>query len=275
MNAIGLVSPGEMGAAIGARLVERGERVRWASDGRGSATAARAQRAGVEDAGTLGELASGCQLLLSVVPPQFARRVAQDAAAAGFRGLYVDANAIAPSTATTVRAVVEQAGAQYVDGGIIGPPPGPSPTRLYLSGELAEQVAARLRSPLIETSVVAGGPAAASALKLAYAAWTKGSAALLLAAAALARRQGVADALSAEWQHSQPGLGGRLQRAARSAVEKGWRWAPEMEEIAVTMERSGLPSGFPAAAADLFRRSHRDADPADLGALLDALTGER
>lgn len=44
---IGLLHPGEMGAAVAACLTARGHGVRWVSDGRGPATAARAAQAGL------------------------------------------------------------------------------------------------------------------------------------------------------------------------------------------------------------------------------------
>ena len=100
--------------------------------------------------------------------------------------------------------------------------------------------------------------AAASALKMAYASWTKGSAALLLAARALARAEGVEEALLAEWGISQPGLAERSARAAGSAAAKGWRWVAEMEEIAAAMAAAGLPDGFHQAAAEVYRRAGHD-----------------
>ena len=100
-------------------------------------------------------------------------------------------------------------------------------------------------------------PVAASALKMAYAAWTKGSAALLLSALASARATGVEDALRAEWRRSQPKLEDRWQAASDSATAKGWRWVGEMEEIAATYGAAGLPSGFHEAAAEIFDRATR------------------
>ena len=97
--------------------------------------------------------------------------------------------------------------------------------------------------------------AGASAVKMAYAAWTKGTAALVLAARGLARAEDVEDVLIAEWALSQPGLDGRSARAARSAAAKGWRWIAEMEEIAAAMAAAGLPGGFHQAAAEIYRRS--------------------
>ena len=109
---------------------------------------------------------------------------------------------------------------------------------------------------------------AASAVKMAYASWTKGSAALLLAARALARAEGVEDTLLAEWGVSQPGLTERSARAAGSAAAKGWRWVAEMEEIAAAMAAAGLPDGFHLAAAEIYRRA-QDAPAPD--AILTAL----
>jgi hypothetical protein len=180
-----------------------------------------------------------------------------------------------------------------VDGGIIGLPPSPGPgeeaspggTRLYLAagpeggdedGPAAQVATLFEGTPLTPVILRNDNPAAASALKMAYASWTKGSAALLLAARALARAEGVQDSLLAEWSLSQPGLGGRSLGAARSAAAKGWRWVGEMEEIAASMTSDGLPGGFHQAAAEVFRRSSSDAStggPGDavIGAVLAAL----
>jgi 3-hydroxyisobutyrate dehydrogenase-like beta-hydroxyacid dehydrogenase len=177
----------------------------------------------------------------------------------GFPGLFVDANAISPGTAGQVRTIVERAGASYVDGGIIGLPPAGRPgyTRLYLSGPRAGEVADLFTGTALDARVidVTPGSVAASAVKMAYAGWTKGTAALILAVRALARAEGVEDALLAEWALSQPDLAGRSAGAAQSAAAKGWRWTGEMTEIAASMAAAGLPDGFHLAAADIFRRT--------------------
>lgn len=253
MTRVGLLSPGEMGAAVGARLVDAGHQVGWAGAGRSAATAARAAQAGLQDAGTVAALVAGSEVVLSVVPPQFAMQTAVAVAASGFAGLYVDANAIAPGTATEVGTTVTSSGARFVDGGIVGSPPVRSgTTRLYLSGVSAPAVAELFADTPLEVIVLAGDSTSASALKDAYAAWSKGSAALLLAAHELAVRTGVARALEAEWERSQPALTGRLESARASAAAKGWRWTPEMREIAAAMRASDLPPGFHQAAAQIF-----------------------
>jgi 3-hydroxyisobutyrate dehydrogenase-like beta-hydroxyacid dehydrogenase len=297
---IGLLHPGEMGAAVAACLTGRGYQVLWVPAGRGPATQTRAAAAGLtaaagpDAAGQAAGLARRADIILSICPPHAALEVARAVAAAGFTGVYVDANAISPGTAREVAAAVESAGARYVDAGIIGLPPSPVPakeaspgsTRLYLSGGCAAgdgdgpavQVAALFQGTALTPVILRNdNPAGASALKMAYAAWTKGSAALLLAARALAGAEGVADSLLAEWSLSQPGLESRSLGAARSAAAKGWRWVGEMEEIAASMTADGLPGGFHQAAAEVFRRSSADAaqaggpDDALIGAVLAAL----
>ncbi len=227
---IGLLHPGAMGAAIGAAV--DGE-VLWASEGRSEATRARA--ASFRDAGTLAALVAEADLILSICPPHAALEVAR--ACAGFDGLYVDANAISPARAREIAALQPR----FVDGGIIG---GPEAPVLYLSGEEAAEVARLF--PALETHVVPD----ASAVKMAFAAWTKGTAALLLAIRETAAHYGVED----EWRGAAPELGERLARAEASAREKGWRWAGEMDEIADTFAAAGQPEGFHRAAAEVYRR---------------------
>jgi 3-hydroxyisobutyrate dehydrogenase-like beta-hydroxyacid dehydrogenase len=255
-NVVGLLHPGEMGAAVGRCLIERGHTVLWAPQGRSPATEARARAAGLTAGGTPRELAAQAGVIISVCPPHAALDVAW--AVHGFTGVYLDANAISPDTAREVARLINGNGGRYVDGGIIGPPPFQSgTTRLYLSGDDAPAVYDLFDGTGLEPRIAAGPLTAASATKMAYAAWTKGTAALLLAARALARAEGVEDTLLAEWALSQPGLAERSAGAARSGVTKGWRWVGEMEEIAQSMAGAGLPDGFHQAAAEIFRRCPR------------------
>ena len=262
MTTIGLLHPGEMGASIGAAGRTSGHRVLWASQGRGADTARRAGAAGLEDAGSVPGLVAASEVVLSVCPPHAALAVARSVAGLGFRGLYVDGNAVAPATSRTIATMVEAAGATYVDGGIIGPPPDrPGTTRLYLSGAGAERVRALFEGGPLEAIVLAGDLTAASAIKMCYAAWTKGSQALLMAVRALATAEGVDEALLVEWHRSQADLPRRSENAAKGTARKAWRWVGEMDEIAATFAADGLPDGFHRAASELYRRMavYRDA----------------
>ena len=299
---IGLLHPGEMGAAVGQCLAETGHQVLWVPEGRSPATSARAAAAGLTAAGLAG-LIERSDVIMSVSPPHAALDIARQVT--GFGGIYLDANAISPATAREVAGIVEAGGASYVDGGIIGTPPvTPGFIRLYLSGPKAGEIrdlfdgspvdarvvdrgtgsgAGAVGAGAVGAGAVGAGAAgagaagavgvvgAASAVKMAYASWTKGSAALLLAARALARAEGVEDVLLAEWGISQPGLEARSAGAAGAAAAKGWRWIAEMEEIAATMAAAGLPGGFHQAAAEIYRRfgsAGRAGDEAGLDALV-------
>jgi 3-hydroxyisobutyrate dehydrogenase-like beta-hydroxyacid dehydrogenase len=272
---IGVLHPGEMGAAAGACLTRRGLPVLWASAGRGPETAERAAAAGMRDVGTAGEMSVQAGVILSICPPHAALEVARSVA--GFCGIYVDANAVSPETAREIGRVVQAHGAAYVDGGIIGAPPrSAGDSRLYLAGQRAGEVGELFAGTALDARVMGDEPGAASAVKMAYAAWTKGTAALILAIRALARAEGVEETLLAEWEQSQPTLTARSHTAARSAAGKGWRWVAEMQEIAATMAAAGLPAGFHQAAAAVYTRVPHATAPVPAGettlsAVVDAL----
>ena len=250
---VAVLHPGEMGAAIGACLAAGGARVVWASDGRSAATRARAESAGMEDLRMIERALGAADVVLSVCPPHGALALAREVARRGLRGIYLDANAVAPETARQIARAIESAGASFVDAGIIGPPPARAGTsRIYLSGSRAAEVAALFAGSNLDAIPLEGATGAASALKACYAAWTKGATALLAAIRVLAQHEGVEPALLAEWKLSQPGLDKRSEVVSVQA-RKAWRWVGEMEEIAASFEATGLPGGFSLAAADIYR----------------------
>jgi 3-hydroxyisobutyrate dehydrogenase-like beta-hydroxyacid dehydrogenase len=255
---VGLLHLGEMGSSVGAAARTGGARVSWASEGRSDATRRRAKETGIEDAVELEGLVEGNEILLSVCPPHAARAQAETVARLGFRGLYVDANAVSPDTSREICRIVEKSGGAFVDGGIIGPPSrSPGSTRLYLSGEEAARVGALFEGSALEAIVIGGPPGAASALKVCFASYTKGTAALLAAIRALALHEGVDDALVREWERSIPELPGRSEAGARANARKAWRFVGEMEEIAAAFSSAGLPDGFHRAAAEIYARLDR------------------
>ena len=261
-HTIGLLHPGEMGATVGAAARLNEVQVVWASDGRGPRTRGRAEEARLSDVGSLPALVEHSRIVLGVCPPHAATDLARAVAAQHFSGIYVDANAVSPATSREVRQIVEAGGASFVDGGIIGPPALKSgTTRLYLSGAESAQVAVCFRHGPLEACVLDGPPGAASALKMTYAAYTKGAAALLIAIRTLAMHEGIDAALIREWELSQAELPGRSAGAVRANARKAWRFSGEMEEIADTFAAAGLPDGFHRAAAEVYRRmsGYRDA----------------
>ena len=276
---IGLIHPGEMGASLGAALKPNVHRVLWAAEGRSPHTHRRAQAAGVEDVGALPVLAEQSDMIISICPPHAAEDVAQEVAALGFDGVYVDANAIAPQRAERIAGLVTGAGARFVDGGIVGRPVAPgSDTRMYLSCEDASMVADCFAGSALGVIVLPGPAGQASAMKAAYASYTKGAAALTLGILALAHHYGLTEALETEWAKSQPGLFDWSTRQAGRNAPKAWRYTGEMQELADTFAALGLPRGFHEGAEDIYGRLSGYAEAAKLPSaaeVIDVLLGHR
>jgi L-threonate 2-dehydrogenase len=257
LTTIAIIAPGEMGHAVGARLRSHGARVTTCVAGRSDRSIRRAQEAAMTIVNDDDQLVRSADVFLSIVPPAGAAGVAERVAAAmrraGAAPLYVDCNAISPATARVIGRTVADAGARFVDAGIIGGPPqpnGPGP-RFYASGE---HVSAFLPLREYGLDIRPAGPAIgqASALKMSYAALTKGLSALgteLLVAAELA---GVSELLAAEFRDSQPQLLQWLGKHLPGVPPKAYRWVAEMEEIAKTFASHGLPSAIMTGAAECF-----------------------
>jgi 3-hydroxyisobutyrate dehydrogenase-like beta-hydroxyacid dehydrogenase len=272
---LGILHPGQMGSSVAAAAQNSGYEVYWASEGRSPQTHARAEQLGLRDAGSLAHLCEICPVLVSVCPPHASRDVAGSVAGCAFQGLYLDANAISPQRAVEIGEIVSAAGATFVDGGIIGPPAWePGTTWLYLSGEEAGTAAACFAEGPLQAAVIGEEPGEASALKMCYAAWTKGSTALLCAILAAAGELGVWDHLRRQWARDWPGFDEQAVQRVRRVTAKAWRFSGEMDEISATFREAGLPGDFHAAAATLYRRlaGFKDAPtPPSLAEVLSAL----
>ncbi len=252
---VGILHPGQMGSSLAASAQNSGCQVYWASEERTVATHKRAQQLGLDDAGSVARLCEICSVLVSVCPPHAAQDVAAQVAGYGFSGLYLEANAISPQRAALIAQMLARTGAGVIDGGIVGPPAWqPGTTWLYLSGERADAAAACFSAGPLQTEIMGTEVGHASALKMCYAAWTKGSTALLAAIVAAADELGVWQELRRQWERDWPGFPEQAEGRVRRVTTKAWRFAGEMEEIAATLEAAGLPGGFHTAAADLYRR---------------------
>jgi 3-hydroxyisobutyrate dehydrogenase-like beta-hydroxyacid dehydrogenase len=260
---IGILHPGEMGSAVAATVRNSGYEVCWASEGRSHHSRARAESAGFNDVGTLASLCGTCPVILSVCPPEFAAALADEVLTHGFRGTYLDANALSPAHKQEIGARMQSSGAQFVDGGIIGlPPKAKGQTWLYLSGGHADSIACCFAAGPLEVEVIGTEIGRASALKMCYAAQNKGSIALLIAVMGAADRLGVLDELKREWARPGRTLGYTEAHVLRAAP-KAWRWSPEMHEIAATLEGAGMPPEFHLAAAEIYERlsDFKDSNP--------------
>ena len=253
---IGLLSPGDMGQAVAIRLKELGFDVRTALAGRSERTRRLATEAGITDSSDLRGLLLDCDLLLSIVDPGSAMAIAREAAVVvrelGKPLLFADCNALAPNTKLEMQALLEAAGAKFVDGGIIGPPPrGAGRIRLYVSGPHAGQLTC-LQHEAIAVRVVSERVGDAAAVKMCYGGVTKGTVALLTELRVAARRLGVADVLDEELAESQATIRDWILRNLPSMPPKAYRWVPETEEIAATFAAAGLTPLMMQGSARLY-----------------------
>jgi 3-hydroxyisobutyrate dehydrogenase-like beta-hydroxyacid dehydrogenase len=254
---VAIVSPGEMGHAIGGVLVRRGLRVITSLDGRGARTAELTRAAGIDDVGNLDRLVAEADIVMSVIPSAAAPGVGHEVARRLVRRdrplTFVECNALAPQTARQIGAVVSDAGGHVVDVGIIGGPPTDARSpRFYASGPHIDEFQV-LSAYGLDVHPLGPQIGQASGMKMCYAALTKGLSALgtelLLAAAKL----DLLDAVLAEMRDSQPTALTWFERGIPGMPPKARRWVSEMEEIAATLGYLGLGSGYHQAAANLYR----------------------
>ena len=255
IESLGILHPGEMGVTVALAAQNSGHHVYWASAGRSTQTRARADKIALIDAESFAKLCETCSILICVCPPGAAEDVAGQAAAQGFQGLYIDANAISPQRAQNIAQAMQEAGISFVDGSLIGAPAWKAnTTRLYLSGEHAGKAASYFSAGPLGVNVIGESIGQASALKMCYAAYTKGTTALLCAILAAAEALDVRENLMGEWSQYGSNLALESTKRVRRVTAKAWRFRGEMEEIAATFESVGMPGGFHTASADIFAR---------------------
>jgi 3-hydroxyisobutyrate dehydrogenase-like beta-hydroxyacid dehydrogenase len=255
MSKIGILHPGEMGVSIAASAGNSGHQVYWVSSGRSDKTRLRAEKHHLIACESLLQLCQTCEIIMSICPPDAAENVAQSVIEAGFKGLYLDANAISPGRSIQLGKQMQAADIKYVDGGIIGGPAWtPNETYLYLSGVDAVQIQACFSKGPLQVKIISDKIGNASALKMCYAAYTKGTTALLAGIVAAADTLGVRDNLYDQWDLDQENFSDQANTRVVRVTAKAWRFEGEMREISTTLQEAGLPGGFHEAAAEIYHR---------------------
>ena len=255
---IGIVSPGDMGHALGTVLVQHGLRVLTNLRDRSPRTIALAAQAGITDVSDDETLVREADMLLSVLVPAKAHALAERIAAAmpatGSTPLFVDCNAISPRTVRSIERLLRTVGVEVVDVGIIGAPPraGRAETRLYASGPGAERLSV-LGEYGLDVRMIGPQVGQASGLKMCYASLTKGLTALATQALVAGEVLGLSETLIGELRESQAELLGWFERQIPRMPPKAYRWVGEMEEIARTFNDLGLPPQMLEGAAALYR----------------------
>lgn len=258
IETVAVFSPGEMGSAVGRAFAENGFTVITTLEGRSKPTRERALASGFQDGGSLADVVAAVDIVLSIMPPEHALAQAEATAAAmtetGKFPPYADCNAVAPETAVRIGRIIADAGADYIDGGIVGSPPGGSrpPPRFYVSGPGATTMGAFDGKGIVVRQC---GPeiGRGSSVKMAYAGITKGTSALHAAMLIAAERLGIAEELHDELQSSQSAMYKRMENMTPALPAVSDRYVGEMLEIVKTMAGCGMTTGFHEGAADLYR----------------------
>jgi len=272
MTKIGILHPGEMGVSIAASAVNSGHDVYWVSENRSDNTRARAEKHKLTEVESLSQLCQNSEIIFSVCPPHAAEDVAKSVVEQGFKGYYLDANAISPGRAKRIGELMDANSIHFIDGGIIGGPAWtPKETWLYLSGKDAKMIADCFSNGPLATKIIGDEIGKASALKMCYAAYSKGTTALLAAILATAESLGVREELYQQWNMDDPSFSEQANRRATRVTAKAWRFEGEMHEIASTFQAAGLPNGFHEAAAEIYHRLAGFKDSTETPSLDDVL----
>lgn len=255
---IAVLSPGNMGGAVGGQLAKSGYRVISCLGDRSQFTRDKAAAAGIEGVANLEALVREADLLLSILDPGKAEFVAGEVAAAlrttSAALVYADCNATSPATAERLRDVTEGAGAKFIDVGIIGGAPGgpenfPSFCTSGPKAELMDELDGKgVRIKRIGPRIGQG-----SAIKICNGAWTKGAFALYATVMLAAEHYGFTEFLRERLPNSQAGTVGRIDQAMIRLPSLSGRYIGEMEQVASSLDDIGLTPLIHQGAADLFK----------------------
>jgi len=257
LRTVGIMSPGDMGSAVGQVLAKHGLTVIAALGERSARTRALAAEAGIADVGTPENLVRQADLVMSILDPDAAivaaERVAQAIKSTGAKPLYADCNSIAVQTARKIGEIMKAVGAPFAEASIIGAPPRvPNRTRIYASGPQAPEFA-QLGQFGLTVRILGPEEGKAKAIKICYATITKGTQALFTESLVSAKRLGVFEGLMTELETSQQALLKYAQDGLQQMPPKAHRWIGEMNELAATYQGIGLTPRMLAGAADMYR----------------------
>ena len=257
VNTVAIMSPGDMGHAVGQVLSESGIDVITCTDGRSQRTKNLAEKAGLRQVATLEDMVIQADLVLSIMVPSkamsFVREISPHFESSKTPTYFADCNAVSPQSALAMAEVINQAGGKFIDGGIIGTAPTKGDTpRFYVSGPDAS-VVMELDGRGIIVKAIGNKVGQASGIKMCYAALTKGTNTLHVALLTAASRMGLTDDLRKEFEFSQKSHLAAMEKGISRLPANAHRWIGEMEEIAATFENLGVTPNFHKGAAEIYK----------------------
>ena len=259
---IAILMPGDMGHGCGKAFKNNNFRVVTCLSQRSIRTKRLAESSGFEDLGTIENVVENSDIILSILPPEFALQQAKlvnDVILKKEKHItYVDCNAVSPETALNINDSISSKFCNFIDGGIIGfnPIVENGQTRLYTSGPNTQPIKLLHKKGFIikDLGLEIGK---ASAMKMVYASATKGTFALHAAVLTTAHKLGLTSEYFAELEYSKPDILSAMERMVPRIPLDAARWEGEMFEIANTFSDAGVTSKFHEGAADIMSLANK------------------
>ena len=213
-----------------------------------------AERAAVLACESMAQLCQSADLVISAVTASNTLAVAQAAAAHIQPGaVFLDLNSASPGSKQQAAALIDGAGAHYVEAGVMtSVPPYGIRVPMLLGGARAVELAEVLTLWGMNAKPVSSEIGIASAIKMCRSVMIKGLEALVIESYATARAYGVEDHVLPTLQETFPSIDWTQQGAYffSRVVQHGQRRAEEMREAANTVSEAGFDPFMASAIAD-------------------------
>ena len=258
---LGLIGYGEVGKIFSAGLKAQpgvaavgAWDLKFARADTRAAERAHAAAAGVQAHDSAAALCAASALVISAVTASSTLAVAEEAARHIRPGtLFLDLNSASPGTKRQCAALIDGAGALYVEAGVMtSVPPCGIRVPMLLGGAQAAALAARLNGWGMDARAVSEQLGVASAIKMCRSVMIKGLEALVVESYAAARAYGVEEHVLPTLQETFPSIDWAAQGAYffQRVAQHGQRRAEEMRESARTVREAGFEPLMTTAIAD-------------------------
>lgn len=255
---VGILSPGEMGAALAEVLLDQGFDVITTLAGRSPRSAEYCEQSGITTRPFLADVVSEADVIISTVTADVAvavaRQVAQEARRLDTSLTYVDANSVSPQTITQIVSEFRGSKVQIVDAAIHGLASRlKTQATIFVSGPAAASaVVNRLFGLNVRVRNLGDQPGIASLMKMTLGGVSKGLIGLFLQSSLLARGVGMEDEFCDELGHYYPDVLKFVERSLPTYVQHAGRRAAEMRELQTTLDGAGLPVDMAVALSRFF-----------------------
>jgi 3-hydroxyisobutyrate dehydrogenase-like beta-hydroxyacid dehydrogenase len=261
LSKIAMVGYGEVGKIFCAGLKSKSGvaqvsawDLKFTDEASGGLELTHAAQAGVKACASMQALCEASSFIISAVTASNTLAVAQEAAPYIRAGtVFLDLNSASPATKQQCAALIDAAGGQYVEAGVMtSVPPYGLQVPMLLGGWSAKNLASLLLNWELNVKVVSDQIGVASAIKMCRSVMIKGLEALVVESYATARAYGVEDHMIPTLQETFPGIDWTAQGAYffSRVVQHGKRRAEEMRESARTVQEAGFEPLMTRAIAD-------------------------